>query len=323
VSRPEQAEPVGAEPVGAEPVGAEPVGTEPGPGRLVLVSTPIGNLGDLAPRAVAVLAQADVVCCEDTRRTRALLSAAGVPGRGRLVALHAHNETERIPQVLAWLAAGKVVAVVTDAGTPAISDPGARLVAAAVAHGRVVTAVPGPSAVLTALVLSGLATDRFSVEGFLPRRGADRAARLAQLATDQRTSVVLEAPGRLAATLADLAAACGDRPVAVARELTKLHEEVWRGTLAGAATVFADREVRGEVVIVVAGADPAGPMGDEELARAVRGRLEAGETPRQVAASLAGSLGVSRRRAYELAIELRRDAGGRPDGGPPEGPPAR
>jgi 16S rRNA (cytidine1402-2'-O)-methyltransferase len=275
----------------------------------VLVATPIGNLGDLAPRAVAVLAEADVVCCEDTRRTRALLSAAGVPGRGRLVALHAHNESERIPQVLGWLAAGKTVALVTDAGTPAVSDPGARVVAAAVADGRAVTAVPGPSSVLMALVLSGLATDRFCVEGFLPRRGSERAARLAEVAAERRTTVVLEAPGRLAATLGDLLAACGDRPVAVARELTKLHEEVWRGGLTEAAAVFAQREVRGEVVVVVAGAEPAGPMTDDDLARAVHARLAAGETPRQVADALAGSLGVSRRRAYELAIALRTDGG--------------
>ncbi|MGH9091216.1 MAG: 16S rRNA (cytidine(1402)-2'-O)-methyltransferase, partial [Acidimicrobiales bacterium] len=157
-------------------------------GRLVLVATPIGNLGDLSPRAAATLAEADVVCCEDTRRTRALLSASGVAAGRRLVSLHAHNEAARVPQVLDWVAAGRTVAVVTDAGTPAVSDPGARLVAAAAGRDLPVSVVPGPSSVLAALVVSGLPTERFCVEGFLPRKGADRGRRLAALAAEERTA---------------------------------------------------------------------------------------------------------------------------------------
>ncbi|HVX21053.1 MAG TPA: 16S rRNA (cytidine(1402)-2'-O)-methyltransferase [Acidimicrobiales bacterium] len=286
-----------------------------GPGRLVLVATPIGNLADLSPRAVAVLAGADVICCEDTRRTRALLTASGVAAAGRLVSVHAHNEADRVPQVLRWVADGRTVAVVTDAGTPGVSDPGARLVSAAAAAGLAVTTVPGPSSVVAALVVSGLPTDRFCVDGFLPRKGADRARRLADLAVEPRTTVLLEAPGRLAGTLADLAAALGDdRPVAVVRELTKVHEEVWRGTLAEAATVFGTRDagegVRGEVVVVVGGAPPEGPPDPDRVAAAVADRLAAGDTARSAARSVAEALGVPRREAYQLAIDLRTD---RPD----------
>lgn len=278
---------------------------------LWVVATPIGNLADLSPRAVSVLDAADVVCCEDTRRTRALLSAAGVRGRGRLVSLHAHNETARLGTVLGHLAAGRTVAIVSDAGTPGISDPGARLVSAAAAAGHPVWSVPGPSAVLAALVVSGLPTDRFCVEGFLPRRGPDRRRRLAALATEERTTVVLEAPNRLAATLRDLLHACGDRPVAVARELTKVHEEVWRGGLEAAAEHFTE-PVRGEVVVVLGGAAPGGrpaaPDGDaaQDVGQAVRARLEAGESPTAAAAAVAEALGVPRRLAYQAAVEARR-----------------
>ncbi len=281
-----------------------------GPGRLVLVGTPIGNLGDLSPRAVSVLDQADVVCCEDTRRTRALLSAVGVGGRGRLVSLHQHNEVHRVDDVVGWVAAGRTVAVVSDAGMPGISDPGGRLAAAAAAAGAAVTVVPGPSSVLAALVVSGLPTERFCVEGFLPRKGRERRRRLEALAGEERTAVVLEAPGRLAATLTELAAACGDRPVAVARELTKLHEEVWRGSLSGAAAAFGAEEVRGEVVVVLGGAPPPAPPGDDEVAEAVRRRLAAGAGPRRAAELVAADLDVPRRRAYGVAIALARLDGG-------------
>lgn len=285
----------------------------------MLVATPIGNLGDLSPRAVAALREADVVCCEDTRRTRALLTAAGVAGGGRLVSLHEHNEAARIPQVLGWVAGGRTVALVTDAGTPAVSDPGARLVAAAAAESLTVTVVPGPSAVLAALVVSGLPTDRFCVEGFLPRKGSDRRRRIEALAGEERTAVVLEAPGRLAGTLADLAEACGDRPVAVVRELTKVHEEIWRGTLPEAAAELAAHPVRGEVVLVVGGAPAAGPPADERVAAAVAERVAAGDSARQAADTVAGALGVGRRRAYELAIALRAGARSGGTGGDPPG----
>ncbi|MGH8982094.1 MAG: 16S rRNA (cytidine(1402)-2'-O)-methyltransferase, partial [Acidimicrobiales bacterium] len=252
------------------PGGAPTTGGAPPPGTLVLVATPIGNLGDLTRRAIDVLAAVDIVCCEDTRRTRALLSAAGVPGAGRLRSLHARNEAARVPGLLDALAAGRTVAVVSDAGTPAVSDPGARLVSAAIGAGVAVTVVPGASSVLAALVVSGLPTDRFCVEGFLPRKGSARRARLESIISDERTAVVLEAPGRLAATLAELAALAPQRAIAVCRELTKLHEEVWRGTAAGAEREFAARAVRGEVVVVIGGAPrddvDVGGGGDEELA---------------------------------------------------------
>jgi len=290
------------------------VGPLAGPGTLVLVATPIGNLGDLSPRARDALASADLVCCEDTRRTRGLLTHAGIRGR-RLVSLHGHNEMARLEEVLSELADGATVAVVSDAGTPAVSDPGARLVRAAVSAGAAVTTVPGPSAAVAALVVSGLPTDRFRFEGFLPRRGAERRRRLEELAGADCTVVVFEAPGRVAATLEELSTACGpDRPVAVARELTKVHEEVWRGTVAGAAAEFGGRDVRGEVVVVVGAAPRAeGPVDDGDVARAVLARLEAGDSLRDAADAVARTLGVQRRRAYETALALRR-------GGAPPGP---
>jgi 16S rRNA (cytidine1402-2'-O)-methyltransferase len=274
------------------------------------VATPIGNLGDLSPRAVATLAEADMICCEDTRRTRELLSHAGVRGK-RLVSLHGHNEIARVAQVLGRLAEGQTVAVVSDAGTPSVSDPGARLVSAAAEAGAEVSVVPGPSAALAALVVSGLPTDRFCFEGFLARRGGARRRRLETLALDDRTVVIYEAPGRVAATLADLAAACGpDRRVVVARELTKLHEEVWRGTLAAAVDVFAGRELRGEVVVVMAGSSVTAAIPtDDDLAEAVQRGLDAGGTVRDVAGEVALELGVPRRRAYDVAVTLRRNDG--------------
>jgi 16S rRNA (cytidine1402-2'-O)-methyltransferase len=293
--------------------------SEPSPpagGRLVIVATPIGNLGDLSPRAVEVLASADLVCCEDTRRTRGLLSHAGVTGQ-RLLSLHARNEMERLPQVLGHLAAGRTVAVVSDAGTPTVSDPGARLVAAAVAAGAEVTVVPGPSAALAALVVSGLPTARFCFEGFLARRGSERRRRLQALATEERTIVIHEAPGRLAATLSDLAGLCGpDRAVVVARELTKLHEEVWRGTLGRAAQEFGAREVRGEVVVVLAGAEPPADSADEAaVVAALQRHVDGGASWRDAAGAVAAELGVPRRRVYDHALALRRQVEQSP--GPP------
>ena len=279
-------------------------------GAVVLVATPIGNLGDLSPRAVEVLRTADLVFCEDTRRTRALLSAAGVGGGGRLRSLHAHNEAARVDGVLAALTTGATVAVVSDAGTPGISDPGAHLVAAVAGAGQRVTVVPGPSAVVAALVVSGLATDRFCVEGFLPRKGEGRRRRLDALVAEQRTTVVLEAPGRLAATLAEVAERVPDRALAVCRELTKVHEEVWRGTAADAAAAFSGREVRGEVVVVVAGASgtrSAGEPGDDVVAAAVASRLAQGDSVKDAATAVAAALGVHRRRAYAAAVGARRE----------------
>ena len=204
-------------------------------GVLVLVATPIGNLGDLSPRAVEVLRDSDLIAAEDTRRTRALLTHSGVPAAGRLRAIHGHNENAGAQTVVDAVHAGKRVAYVTDAGMPGVSDPGERLVRACLDAGLAVEVVPGPSAVLTALVLSGFPTDRFVFEGFLPRRGAARRERIAALVSERRTTVLFEAPNRVLATLSDLLAACGPlREVAVARELTKLYEEVWRGELSDA-----------------------------------------------------------------------------------------
>jgi 16S rRNA (cytidine1402-2'-O)-methyltransferase len=289
------------------------------PGRLVLVATPIGNLGDISPRAREVLATADLVCCEDTRRTRALLSAMGIAAGGphgdRLLSLHGHNEASRVERVLSCVAGGGVVAVVSDAGTPGISDPGALLVSRLAAAGETVSVVPGPTSVVGALVVSGLPTDRFCVEGFLPRKGGERRERVGALMAEPRTTVVLEAPGRVAATLAELAALDALRPVVVVRELTKVHEEVWRGTLAEAATVFAERAARGEVVLVIGGAAPAAPASAADIDDAVRERLRqgSGDGPRQIADGLAEELGVSRRTVYEAVLRLRTGEGARTD----------
>jgi 16S rRNA (cytidine1402-2'-O)-methyltransferase len=284
-------------------------------GRLVLVATPIGNLGDLSPRAHEVLATADLICCEDTRRTRALLSARGISAKGpqgdRLLSLHGHNETSRFDRVAAAVAGGATVAVVSDAGTPGIADPGSALASHLAALGETVSTVPGPSSVLGALIVSGLPTDRFCVEGFLPRKGPERRRRLGALMADARTTVLLEAPPRLAATLAELSLHDPARPVAVVRELTKLHEEVWRGTLGAAAEAFADRTVRGEVVLVVGGAPAAAPADEDTVEAAVRDALgdDPAAGPRQVAERVAASLGVPRRRAYEAALRVRDEPG--------------
>ena len=289
------------------------------PGQLVLVATPIGNLGDLSPRARDVLATADLVCCEDTRRTRALLSAMGIGAGGtqgdRLLSLHGHNESARVERVLSCVVGGGTVAVVSDAGTPGVSDPGALLVARLAEAGETISVVPGPTSVVAALVVSGLPTDRFCVEGFLPRKGAERRERVANLMADQRTSVVLEAPGRVAATLSELAQVDAGRPVAVVRELTKVHEEVWRGTMAAAASVFEARQVRGEVVLVVGGATPADPPSREAIDDAVRERLRLGpaDGPRQIAEMLGEELGVPRRTVYEAVLRLRGEKEIRPD----------
>lgn len=270
-------------------------------GALVLVGTPIGNLGDLAPRAVEALASADAVCCEDTRRTGRLLAHAGV-ARRPLVVVNQHTEQRQIPAVLARLARGERVAVVSDAGMPGISDPGERLVRATLDAGHAVEVVPGPSAAVAALVVSGLPAGRFAFEGFLPRKGAGRTERLAAVAAECRTTVLFEAPHRLGRTLTDLAAACGgDRRLAIARELTKLHEEVWRGTLEAAVAWAAEREPPGEVVLVVEGAPEEPPPDDRAVRAAVEAELAAGASARDAARSVAGRLGVPRRRAYEIA----------------------
>jgi 16S rRNA (cytidine1402-2'-O)-methyltransferase len=284
-------------------------------GLLLLVGTPIGNLGDMSDRARAALAEADLICCEDTRRTRALLSAMEISAKGpsgdRLLSVHEHNEVGRCSTVVDCVRGGGTVVVVSDAGLPGISDPGSLLVEAVANAGLRVSVVPGASSVLAALVVSGLPTDRFCVEGFLPRKGTERRDRLRAAMGDERTTVVLEAPGRLAATLADVAAIDAGRRVAVVRELTKVHEEVWRGGASAAAEAWAAREVRGEVVLVVAGAPPAGRVDDVTVDEAIRARLSEGsgegtpEGPRQIAEALSVELSVPRRRIYEAVLRIR------------------
>jgi 16S rRNA (cytidine1402-2'-O)-methyltransferase len=283
-------------------------------GGIVLVATPIGNLGDLSPRAVATLAAADVIYCEDTRHSRKLLTHAGITGP-TLRSLHEHNEDERIAGVLKEASAGRTVAVISDAGMPGISDPGSRLVAAAATAGVTVSVVPGPSSVVAALVVSGLATDRFCFEGFLPRSGRDRRNRLEELSREERTTVLFEAPGRVSATLADLAASCGGtRRVAVTRELTKLHEEIWRGTLDEARSWAEGTTLRGEVVLVVEGAPRLEPpvVEDAEIVAAIADQLQGGERTRGAVDAVAARFGVPRRRVYDLALASK-STGADPD----------
>lgn len=276
------------------------------PGHLVLVATPIGNLGDLSARAREVLAAAAVVCCEDTRRTGLLLHRFGIAAP-RLLVVNEHTEVDRIPEVLRLLGEGATVAVVSDAGSPGISDPGERLVRAAIDADHLVSATPGPSAAVMALTISGLPAGRFVFEGFLPRSGGGRGVRLAEVAAERRTVVLYEAPHRLATTLAELRDRCGeDRRVVLARELTKLHEEVWRGTLGEAVERSAKVEAMGEYVIVLAGAPAPGPATDDDLRAALRARLAAGLDKKSAIADVARTTGAQKRTVYALALELDR-----------------
>jgi 16S rRNA (cytidine1402-2'-O)-methyltransferase len=285
-------------------------------GRIVLVGTPIGNLGDLSPRAAAALAAADVLFCEDTRQARKLLSATGIPAP-RLITMHEHNEATASQHAVELARGGATVAVVSDAGLPGISDPGERVVRAAHAAGVKVEVIPGPSAALTALVVSGLPASRFCFEGFLPRRGAERQDRLGEIASRDCTSVLFEAPHRVARTLADLLAACGpDRPVAVGRELTKLHEQLWQGHLEEAVTWVNAEQPRGEWVLVVA-PRPRTPLSgsgrpsEEEIVAALRAHLAGGSDRREAVAMVAGALGVPKRDVYDLVVGLPRPDRGR------------
>ena len=273
-------------------------------GTLTLVASPIGNLGDATPRATETLARAAIVCCEDTRRTGRLLEHLGVPSATYLV-VNDHTEHEAASKVVEALRRGDDVALVTDAGTPGISDPGARIVRAALDAECTVTMTPGPNAAVMALVLSGLDSSRFVFEGFLSRAGEDRDARIGEIARERRTCVLYESPHRLARTLGDLLSACGSsRRIAVARELTKMHEEVRRSTLAEAAERARTVEPRGEYVLVIEGAPPPEPAGDDELRVAIESLLAAGSTVRDAAADIAERFGVPRNRAYDLALAV-------------------
>jgi 16S rRNA (cytidine1402-2'-O)-methyltransferase len=280
-----------------------------GHGRLQVVATPIGNLADLSARARAALEGADLIAAEDTRHTGALLKAAGIARP--LISLHQHNEARRVPEVLARLAAGETVALVSDAGTPLLSDPGFELLRGAVQGGYEVQVVPGPSAITAALAVAGLPTDRFCFEGFLPARARERRTALAALAHEPRTLVFFEAPHRIAATLADLAAEFGaERAAVVARELTKAHETLYRGTLGELAARARTEEyfARGEITLVVQGAPGAGSAHTDaaELRRVVD--ILVREMPPGRAAALAAALtGAPRAAAYALAT--RKPAG--------------
>jgi 16S rRNA (cytidine1402-2'-O)-methyltransferase len=270
---------------------------------LVLAATPIGNREDASPRLRAELSGADVIAAEDSRRLRRLLADLGVEPTGRVVSYFEGNEQERTPRLLAELQAGGRVVLVTDAGMPSVSDPGYRLVAAAVDHGVEVTVVPGPSAVLAALAVSGLPVDRFCFEGFLPRKPAERVRRLAELADEPRTLVFFEAPHRTAATLESMAAAFGaQRAAAMCRELTKTHEEVRRGTLAHLAA-GTHTGVRGEVTIVVRGAPPtpAVDLDGAELRSRVERQVAAGYSRKDAIGAVAAETGIPRKAVYAAA----------------------
>lgn len=272
-------------------------------GRLVLVATPIGNLEDLSARAVRTLAEADVVAVEDTRRTGRLLAHAGVDAH--MVTYHEHNEERRGPELLDRVARGETVALVSDAGLPGLADPGYRIVREAIARDLPVAVVPGPVAALHALVASGLPTDRFVFEGFLPRKAAQRSRRLEQLATEARTLVFYVAPHRAADDLRALAAAFGaDRPAALARELTKLHEEVWRGPL-GQLAARAAEGVRGEITVVVGGApgDPAAAPAAADLAERVRQLIATGVDRKDALRRVAKEAGVPRSVVYDALLD--------------------
>jgi len=275
-------------------------------GILSIVGTPIGNLDDLSPRAARTLARADIIACEDTRVTRVLLQRA-VPDRGhaKLLALHARNEQARVPELVRSIAAGKRVALVTDAGMPGLSDPGHRLIEACADADLRVEVIPGPSAVPAALVASGLPTARFVFDGFLPRTASARRRRIEALASEERTLVIFEAPHRLVASLRDLADLLGPRRAAVARELTKIHEEVVRGTLPELAGRFADSGVRGEVTIVIAGAPipDRGSVDGGNLAGQVAEEMSAGRAKREAIAAVAARNKVPKKVVYQAVLD--------------------
>ncbi|GAB2516326.1 16S rRNA (cytidine(1402)-2'-O)-methyltransferase [Microbacterium petrolearium] len=270
---------------------------------IILAATPIGNLGDASRRLIEVLEAAPVVAAEDTRTAQRLFAALGIANRPRLVALHDHNE-KQVSAELVERAREHDLVVLTDAGMPTVSDPGYGLVAAAAEAGVTVTAIPGPSAVLTALAVAGLPTDRFTFEGFVARKPGERARALAALAAESRTMVFFEAPTRVAQTLADMATAFGaDRRAAVCRELTKLHEEVARGTLAE-LTAWAEAGVRGEVVIVIAGA-AAREVSPEDALAQVRALVAGGTRLKDAAREVADATGLSSRELYQAALAAR------------------
>ncbi len=276
-------------------------------GRVLLAATPLGRPDDASQRLRSALATVAVIAAEDTRRLRRLCADLGVTPAGRVVSFFDANEAGRVPQLIEALQAGQDVLVVTDAGMPSVSDPGYRLVAAAIEAGVPITSLPGPSAVTTALAVSGLPVDRFCFEGFLPRKGGERRRTLAALAAEPRTLVLFEAPHRVAAALADLAAAFGgDRPAAVCRELTKTHEEIRRGPLAELAAWAAQGEVRGEITLVVGGAPASSAPEAGALVDEVAAREAAGESRKEAIAEVARTRGVPKRVVFDAVVAAKR-----------------
>ncbi len=271
-------------------------------GTLRLVGTPIGNLGDLSERAGRAIAEADLLACEDTRRTRKLLAHLDAHGP-RLVSFHDANERKRVPELVGQLRDGRDVTLVSDAGMPGLSDPGYRLVAACIEAGIEIDVIPGPSAAISALVVSGLPTARFSFEGFLSRKPGERRSRLAELAPDARTLIFFESPRRVGELIADAREALGDRRAAVARELTKMHQEVLRGRLSELGPRL--EEVRGEVVVVIEGSRRSEVIDLDELGDRVEALTAEGLPRREAAARVAEESGASKRQLYEASLRRR------------------
>ena len=274
-------------------------------GTIALAATPIGNLADATPRLVSAFEQADLIAAEDTRRTGLLRERLGITRRAPLVSCHEHNEADKAEEIVSRAAEGQRVLLVSDAGMPTVSDPGYVIVQAAIEQGIPLTVLPGPSAPLLALALSGLPTDRFCFEGFLPRKQAALIRRLEELSGEERTMIFLESPRRLAVSLGALAQVFGaERSAAVCRELTKMHEEVWRGTLS--ALEEKAKDVRGEIVLVVAGASPQVPLEEEEAVKLVLSRVAAGERLKDAAKAVAAPNGLSAKTLYNRALAERK-----------------
>jgi 16S rRNA (cytidine1402-2'-O)-methyltransferase len=283
----------------------EILGNDQAVGQLVVVATPLGNLGDLSRRALELFESADVIYCEDTRHSRTLFSANAIALRGRLQSLHEHNEASQCAHIVDRVRRGETVLLISDAGTPGISDPGSRVVAAVAEAGLVVTTAPGPSAVIAALSISGLPTERFCMEGFAPRKHGEREAVFDLWAREPRTIVFYESPQRLATTINELAERFPERRAAVVREMTKVHEEVIRGTLSEIAGDLNGRDILGEIVVVLDGVTPATLVDDETVRNALREQFENGVSLRDAVSSVAEVLGAAHRTAYQLALEVR------------------
>ena len=273
-------------------------------GQLILVATPIGNLGDISERMKQVLEQADLIACEDSRHSGRLVKHMGITSP-KYIVVNDHTERDACNGIVEAIMGGKTIALITDAGTPGISDPGSVVVQAVIAAGLSVTAVPGPAALIMALIISGIPTTRFVFEGFLPRSGRDRAERLADIASEMRTVIFYEAPHRIARTLNDLAVACQpDRLIAVTRELTKMHEEVWRGSVSEAALHFATVEAMGEFVVVLAAAEAPLPADEDLIKEALVHEFSSGLSTRDAVDAVVKKTNAPKRVVYALALLL-------------------